>query len=145
MQRRKSQISVEISHAPLSKRDDNKAPASAHLDRKMTKARPSLVMVSVEIPVKGSSSFKSKNKVRDQNVEPSPGAEDRPLKRKRSASGPTNNGVMDTKKRAPERDQSGKKPSPRDKPAEVTVALPQPKWVPIPTDISYDETMHRMQ
>ncbi|CAE6430293.1 unnamed protein product [Rhizoctonia solani] len=144
MQRRKSQISVEIPHAPLSKRDDNKTPVPVPADRKMPKGRPSLMM-SVEIPVKGSSSSKSKKKVQDQNVEPTPDAENRTLKRKRSASDPTNNGVVETKKRGPERGHSGKKSSVRDKPIEKAITLPQPKWIPIPTDISYDETMHRMQ
>ncbi|CAE7191358.1 unnamed protein product [Rhizoctonia solani] len=142
MQRRKSQVSVEISYNPLSKHDDNKASVSTHAGRKTPKARPSLMMVSVEIPVKGSSS-RSKNKVQDQNVEPTPEPKDRVLKRKRSASDIINNGVMDTKKRGPE--QSNKKSSAREKPTEVVVTLPQPKWIPIPTDVSYEEIMLRMQ
>ncbi|ELU42471.1 serine/threonine protein kinase [Rhizoctonia solani AG-1 IA] len=99
----------QLLHAPLSKRDDNKVPTSIRVDRKPPKARPSLMMVSVEIPVKGSSSSKLKNKVQDQNVEPTPENEDRTLKRKRSISDPTNNSIVDTKKKGPERGQSNKK------------------------------------
>ncbi|CUA66916.1 hypothetical protein RSOLAG22IIIB_00366 [Rhizoctonia solani] len=144
MQRRKSQVSVEIPQAPLSKRDDNKVPVPARSDRKMPKkARPSFVMVSVEIPVKGSSSAKSKSKSQDQNVEPTQEAETRTLKRKRSASDLIKN--TDTKKRGPERGQLSKKSSVRDKPTEVVVTLPQPKWIAIPMDIPYEETMRRMQ
>ncbi|KDN46188.1 hypothetical protein RSAG8_04415, partial [Rhizoctonia solani AG-8 WAC10335] len=79
------------------------------------------------------------------NVEPVPEAKNRTLKRKRSASDPAVNGAVDTKKKGPEQGQSGLKSSVRDKPAEVVVTLPQPKWIPIPTDISYEETMRRMQ
>ncbi|KAF8757319.1 Mechanosensitive ion channel [Rhizoctonia solani] len=145
MHRRKSQVSVELLHAPLSKRDDNKVPTSIRVDRKPPKARPSLMMVSVEIPVKGSSSSKLKNKVQDQNVEPTPENEDRTLKRKRSISDPTNNSIVDTKKKGPERGQSNKKTSVQNKPAEVVVPLPQPRWISISTDVSYDEIMQRMQ
>ncbi|KAF8705944.1 Mechanosensitive ion channel, partial [Rhizoctonia solani] len=145
MHRRKSQVSVELPHAPLSKRDDNKVPTSIRVDRKPPKARPSLMMVSVEIPVKGSSSSKLKNKVQDQNVEPTPENEDRTLKRKRSISDPTNNSIVDTKKKGPERGQSNKKTSVQNKPAEVVVPLPQPRWISISTDVSYDEIMQRMQ
>ncbi|CAE6403747.1 unnamed protein product [Rhizoctonia solani] len=131
-------------HVPLSKRDDNKASVSSHVDRKAPKARPSLVMMSVEIPVKGSSSSKLKNKIQDQNVEPTPANEDKTLKRKRSASDPTNNIVTDAKKRGPERRQSNKS-SVRDKPVEAMTPLARPKWIPIPTTVSYDEIMQRMQ
>ncbi|CAE6473875.1 unnamed protein product [Rhizoctonia solani] len=145
MQRRKSQVSVEIPQAPLSKRDDNKAPVPTRVEQKKSKARSSLVMVSVEIPVRGLSSSKSKNKAQDQNVEPPLEAESRALKRKRSASDVAGNGVVDTKKRGSERAQSSKKLSVHDKPTKVVTTLPQPKWIPIPTDISYEETMCRMQ
>ncbi|KAF8608824.1 hypothetical protein BDV93DRAFT_518872 [Ceratobasidium sp. AG-I] len=150
MQRRKSQVYVELPPLPLSKRNDNATgAASPHLKPKGQVARPSLSMMRVEIPVKTPSS-KIKRAAGTQNIEPGPSASDHATtKRKRSASDLAGSGGPNTKKpRESEQTTKAKMgPSSSTKPAEVAhkVPVPQPKWTQIPVNAVYDEIMQRMQ
>lgn len=100
MQRRKSQIYIELPPLPLSKRNDNAAGApSSHLQPKGQSARPSLSMMRVEIPVKSASSSKIKRPTGTQNIEPEPSLDERAtIKRKRSASDLVGSGGPNAKK-----------------------------------------------
>lgn len=101
MQRRKSQVYIELPPLPLSKRNDNATgAASSHLKSKGQVARPSLSMMRVEIPLKASSSTATiKRAAGTQNIEPEPSASDRTvIKRKRSVSDLAGSGGSNTKK-----------------------------------------------